>query len=607
MSSDLDILADACGIALSYVSADGRRTPVPDSTKQRFLQILGVDAAGREAIPEQLVQALDASPEPVDTCFVPEFLRHGRCWGMTCQLYGLRSQRNWSIGDFEDLARLGEIVGAQGADFLGVNPLHALYPADPERCSPYSPSSRRFLNVLHIAPDVEPEFGEIGKPQLDGLRQSDLVSYGEVARAKLAALEAMFQVFEARGSQDRHDAFKAFREKSGKALELHCLFEALQEHHAGLPWWDWPEEFHRADSTAVARFRTGPADRRIGFFAWLQWLADRQLKTAQTRARAAGMRIGLYLDMAVGVAPDGAMAWADRGLMVRGAHIGAPPDAFNAQGQDWGLIPQRPTALIERNVEPFRADLRASMHHAGAVRLDHAMALQRQFWVPAGAPATDGAYVRYPLAAMLAAVAEESRAYQALVVGEALGTVPEGFWPLLAEKELQSYRVLFFERRDDGGFARPDAYPGQAFGCVSTHDLPTLSGWWTGRDIDWRHKVGFISIEDAEAEHRDRAEGREGLWHALASEGLVAAGPVPRGLDADAVLAVHRYVAMSPVRLMGVQLEDAVGESEQPNLPGASDPHPNWRRKLSVSLDTLAGHRLFGSLCAAMAAQRPRP
>jgi 4-alpha-glucanotransferase len=319
------------------------------------------------------------------------------------------------------------------------------------------------------------------------------------------------------------------------------------------------------------------------------------------------MRIGLYLDMAVGVAPDGAMAWADPALMVRGAHIGAPPDPFNWQGQDWGLVPQRPTVLIERDLEPFRDDLRASMRHAGAIRLDHAMALERLFWVPAGASAGDGTYVRYPLAAMLAAVTEESRACHCCVIGEALGTVPEGFWQLLADKELQSYRVLFFERQADGGFRSPDSYPASAFGCVATHDLPTLLGWWAGRDIDWRRDVGFITPEAAAAERLDRAQSREMLWEALARESLVPSGVAPDQLDGQAVIAVHLYLASSPVRLMGVQLEDAVGEIEQPNLPGASDPHPNWRRKLSVDLEDLARHPLFSVLSAAMATQRPRP
>lgn len=606
MSSDIDILAEACGIAVTYVAADGRHTRVPEDTKRRFLELLGVGPGGNAAMPKGLAQALDASPEPVDTCFVPEFLRHDRCWGITCQLYGLRSERNWGIGDFDDLARLAEIVAALGGDFLGVNPLHALYPADPERCSPYSPSSRRFLNILYIAPDIEPEFAQTEPPRLDALRNSELVGYGNVARTKLAALEAMFQAFEARACHDRRRAFEAFRSRAGAALERHCLFEALHDHFAAEPWWDWPEPFRRADSDEVARFRNDHAGR-IAFFAWLQWLADRQLKLAQTRARESGMRVGLYLDMAVGVAPDGAMAWADPKLMVRGAHIGAPPDAFNAQGQDWGLIPPRPTVLIERRLEPFRDDLRASMHNAGAVRLDHAMALQRLFWIPAGAPATDGAYVRYPLAAMLAAIAEESQAWDCLVVAEALGTVPEGFWALLADKELQSYRVLFFERLDDGGFRPPDGYPARALGCVSTHDLPTLLGWWIGRDIDWRQAAGFITSDEAQAERRDRVHGREALWHALVSQGLVPRGPAPSDLDTDAVMSVHRYVAMSPVRLMGVQLEDAAGETEQPNMPGASEPHPNWRRKLSVGLESLAGHPPFRALCAAMAAERPRP
>jgi 4-alpha-glucanotransferase len=605
MTDKLDALAEAFGIASTYVAADGSKAHVPDATKRRFLELLGAGPDGKARIAKRFQQALYASPDDVKTCFVPGFLRRARVWGLTCQLYGLRSARNWGIGDFEDLARLAEIVGARGGDFLGVNPLHALYPADAERCSPYSPSSRRFLNVLYIAPDIEPEFARINPPRLDALRQSTLVDYAEVARTKFAALEAMFQVFD-KAPQDRRGAFEAFRTQFGEALERHCLFEALHAHHAGAPWWDWPEALHRGDSDAVRRFRADHAER-IEFFAWLQWLADNQVRAAQARAHAAGMRIGLYLDMAVGVAPDGAMAWADPDLMVRGAHIGAPPDQFNMQGQDWGLIPQRPTSLIERDLKPFRDDLRASMHLAGAVRIDHAMALQRLYWIPAEAAAIEGTYVRYPLAGMLAAVAEESRAHRCVVVGEALGTVPQGFWPLLADKKLQSYRVLFFERRRDGGFRRPRSWPSHALGCVSTHDLPTLCGWWAGRDIEWRHEVGFMTAEDAQAERHDRADQRALLWEALASQDLAPAEAPPRRLDDASVVAVHRYVAMSPVRLMGVQLEDSIGEVEQPNLPGPSEPHPNWRRKLPVALEDLADHPLFHAVCITMAELRPRP
>jgi 4-alpha-glucanotransferase len=601
----LDTIAEACGVSPTYVAANGRHTQVPESTLHQFLDLLGADLDGKATIPQRTERALFASPEAVESCFVPPFLRRDRVWGLTCQLYGLRSARNWGIGDFEDLARLAEIVGAAGGDFLGVNPLHALYPADPQRCSPYSPSSRRFLNILYIAPDIEPEFARIAPPPCDALRRIDLVDYADVARKKFAALEAMFEVFQTDSTQDRRSAFETFRSQGGEALERHCLFETLHAHHDGTQWWEWPKALHRADSPEVGRFCAEHA-QRIEFFAWLQWLADGQVKAAQSRARTAGMRIGLYLDMAVGVAPDGAMAWADPELMVRGVHIGAPPDPFNWQGQDWGLIPQRPTSLIERDFEPLREDLRASMHHAGAVRIDHAMALQRLFWVPAGASATEGTYVRYPLAGMLATVAEESRAQRCVVVGEALGTVPEGFWQLLADKELQSYRVLFFERLQDGGFRQPSDWPSQALGCVSTHDLPTLCGWWAGRDIEWREEIGFIVPDDAEAERLDRAQQRDLLWEALALQNLVSARPAPSELDADAIIAVHSFVAMSPVRLIGVQLEDALGEIEQPNLPGNSEPHPNWRRKLSVSLEDLAEHPLFRALCTAMAAQRPR-
>jgi 4-alpha-glucanotransferase len=450
----LDTLAEASGVSPTYVAANGKHTQVPESTLHQFLELLGADPDGKATIPERTERALFASPEAVETCFVPPFLRRDRVWGLTCQLYGLRSERNWGIGDFEDLARLAEIVGAAGGDFLGVNPLHALYPADPERCSPYSPSSRRFLNVLYIAPDIEPEFARIEPPH--SMRCAAVTwSTTPTSRAPSSPPSRPCSRF-SRGTPRRIAAApsRAFKSRGGEALERHCLFETLHAHHDGAPWWEWPEAFHRADSPEVSRFRAEHAGR-IEFFAWLQWLADGQVKAAQARARAAGMRIGLYLDMAVGVAPDGAMAWADPELMVRGVHIGAPPDPFNWQGQDWGLIPQRPTSLIERDFEPLREDLRASMHHAGAVRIDHAMALQRLFWVPAGAPATEGTYVRYPLAGMLATVAEESRAQRCVVVGEALGTVPEGFWQLLADKELQSYRVLFFERLQDGGFRQP--------------------------------------------------------------------------------------------------------------------------------------------------------
>lgn len=605
MISKLNKLAEECGIAATYVSEQGETRHVPPATKRHLLAILGIDPDG--SAPGGLAQALNTEPDPSRKCHVPDFLRRGRCWGMTCQLYGLRSERNWGIGDFADLARLAEIVGAAGADFLGVNPLHALYPADPQRSSPYSPSSRRFLNVLYIAPDLEPEFDAARdlSSDLDTLRATDLVDYGEVARVKLGALERMYRAFLDTGDGERRLRFELFRERKGEALERHSTFEALHEHFGSALWREWPEESRSPDGEAIRRFRSDKAER-IGFFAWLQWLANRQLARAQEHAMAAGMRIGLYLDIAVGVPSDSAAVWADPGLMAEGARIGAPPDAFNAKGQDWGLVPYRPTVLLQRDLEPFRADLEASMSHAGAVRLDHAMALQRLYWVPAEATALDGGYVHYPFARMLSAVAAESRRWRSLVIGEALGTVPESYTRILGNAEVQSYRLLIFEKRRSGGFRRPGSYPRRALGCITTHDLPTLAGWWRGRDIEWRHNIGFIGEADAEAERRTRAEERQWLWQGLMAEGLLPKGPVPEHIGNDAVVAAHRYLAKSPVRLMGVQLEDALGEVEQANLPGPSEPHPNWRRKLSRGLDELPRHELFRAVVRAMAELRPR-
>ncbi len=606
---DVDRLAEAYGILATYVSEQGELREVSRATRRRLLEAMGVDDSGTDPPP--------AITQPVTDpgrCYVPPFLRRGRAWGVTCQLYGLRSSRNWGIGDFEDLARLAEIVAARGGDFLGVNPLHALFPTQPERCSPYSPSSRRFLNVLYIAPDMEPEFAHVPasfRENCRALRRSRLVRYTDVARLKLSVLETMHRAFRASGDPARHAAFQAFRTENGEALERHATFEALAEHVARrrgrpIPWQDWPAQWRRPDSADVRAF-AATYDERLEFFAWLQWLAHIQLRRARLRAEKAGMRIGLYLDLAVGVAPDGAMAWLDPDLMVRGVHIGAPPDAFNSGGQDWGLVPQHPWVLAQRDFAPFRDDLAACMRHAGAIRIDHAMAVDRLFWVPVGVGAADGGYVRYPFSAMLAAIAEESRLHRSLVIGEALGTVPEGFRSRLADAEIQAYRVLLFEQRRDGGFRRPRAWPRRALACVSTHDLPTLRGWWRERDIDWRRKAGMISGEEAAAQRRRRATERQQLWQALIHEKLVTTALPADDLPAHGLVAAHLYLSRSPARLVTVQMEDALGEIEQANLPGASDPHPNWRRKLSTRIEELQDHPTFDAVMRAMMRHRPRP
>lgn len=598
--NELDARASAHGIAVEYISAAGERRQVPDVTKRRLLDLLEVAEAERRP---------DAEPDVAARCHLPGFLRRGRAWGITCQLYGLRSRRNWGIGDFEDLAHLAEIAARSGADFLGVNPLHALFPGEPARSSPYSPSSRRFLNVLYIAPDLEPEFEDDAEARRlrDKARGSELVDYDAVAVAKLPVLRRMHERFATTANDARRQDFADFRKRSGLPLENLALFDALAAHFGTSAWTRWPQGFETPSSAAAQRF-AGTNARDIEFGAWLQWLGDRQLARAQARARAAGQRIGLYLDLAVGVVGDGAAAWSRPELMAVGAHIGAPPDPFNIGGQDWGLVPPRPNVLAAERCAAFGDDLAAAMRHAGAMRLDHAMALRRMFWIPAELPAADGGFVEYPYPCMAAAVAGQSQRFGVVVVGEALGTVPPGFLRDLAAREVQSYRVLFFERRRDRGFRRTRAWPRRSLACVSTHDLPTLQGWWTSTDLAHRIEAGTVREDARDAEIGMRRRERERLWAALAAEGLVADDArLPGRLGPRHVEAVHRYLARTPARLVAVQLEDALGEVEQANLPGNTPAHPNWRRKVPVALEDLASQPLYRRVTRAMAQERPRP
>jgi 4-alpha-glucanotransferase len=542
-----------------------------------------------------------------------------RDWAITAQLYSLRSSRNWGIGDFSDLSELARAAASRGAAALGLNPLHALFPSNPAQVSPYSPSSRTFLNPIYIDVAAVPEFeksedarrlaGSVAFQQrIDAARASLLVDYVAVWAAKREALEALHCAFRAEhlgpAREPRTERGRAFREwqrEMGSALEKFALFEALHEHFArqgaGLAWRDWPAPFRDPSSDEAEAFAREHA-LRVEFSQYLQFEADRQLGAAARGMRDGGMSAGLYRDVAVGVDPNGADAWSDQALLVAGASIGAPPDIYNPKGQDWGLAPFSPLALKERAYAPFIAAVRANMRHAGAVRIDHVIGLQRLWWVPRSGGAADGAYVRYPLDDLIGIIALESERRRCLVVGEDLGTVPEGFREEMQARGILSYRLLMFERENgDGAFLPPDAYPDLAAAAVSTHDLATLRGLWRGRDIDWRRELGLYPSEEHAA--KDVAF-RDATRRALV-ESLAAAG----GLDEEAALlllgeawgkqdgtrrlaeAAHRFLARTPSRLMLVQLEDLVRELDQMNLPGTVDEHPNWRRKLRLSIDSI--------------------
>jgi 4-alpha-glucanotransferase len=568
-----------------------------------------------------------------DRCHLPAGLGPGSLkWGLSCQLYGLRSAANWGIGDFSDLGRLARAAGSCKAAALGINPLHALFAAEPLHISPYSPSNRRWLNYLYIDVTVVPGFaedetvraltgGEWFAATQGAARSSAVIDYGAVAACKRPVLEALFRRFRtsefgadgaARGS--RGEAFREFQQRGGQALADFAVFEAFDEHHGAdnraAGWHGWPRAMQDPRSPEVAEF--ADAHRaRIEFFQFLQWEADRQLAAASAAGRDAGLSIGVYRDLAVGADPNGAEAWADQELVATGASIGAPPDAFNQTGQNWGLAPVNPLALRRRCFAPFIAAIRANMRHAGILRIDHVMSLDRLYWIPVGMAATEGAYVTYPCGDLLRLVALESCRQQCAVVGEDLGTVPEGFRERMRAANLLSCRVLTFERRSDGGFAPPDQYPALAAASAATHDLPTLRGFWLGIDIAWRRSLGlYPHANAAEADAAKRRYDRDRLLQALVAEGLVAPERLGEFLSdsgtpiytpelGDAILS---YLARSRARLMLVQLEDVVGESEQANLPGTTDEHPNWRRRLSLNLDEIIeGTRL--SQVAALATE----
>jgi (1->4)-alpha-D-glucan 1-alpha-D-glucosylmutase len=554
------------------------------------------------------------------TCYRPASVRDGhRTWGLALQLYGLRSAKNWGIGDFSDLATVVRTSGRSGAGVIGVNPLHALFPHNPRHSSPYGPSSRMFLNVLYIDVTAVMDYGECREARqqvesaefqqrLQALRTSDQVDYQAVAQVKFQVMRALhrhFREHHLRQQTERARAFERFVDAGGESLHRQTVFEALQHQlHAGdasiWGWPVWPPEYRDPRSPAVTRFvESHRVD--IEFHAYLQWQAELQLFAAAEFARAARLSLGLYADLSVSVDRGGAEVWANQDLYAIGASIGAPPDAFNPHGQDWGLPPMIPARLQQAGYAPFIDTLRANMRHAGALRIDHVMALMRQFWVPAGGSAERGTYVLYPFQDLLGLLALESHRNECLVIGEDLGTVPDEVRTALAANDVLSYRVLLFERDSTGAFRPPAAYPESALATASTHDLPTLAGWWEGHDIDLRLRCRLIASEAEHAHQRsERASDRSSLLQALrATDGMDGddSGPVP-------MLAMQRFLARTPAALMVVQPEDVFGVREQANLPGTTDQHPNWQRKLHVPLEEWTADRRFRELAAAMNAER---
>jgi (1->4)-alpha-D-glucan 1-alpha-D-glucosylmutase len=566
-----------------------------------------------------------------DQCYRPDAVRNGaRIWGPAIQLYTLRSERNWGIGDFTDLRQLMEHWAGQGADIVGLNPLHAMFWGNPAHASPYSPSSRLFLNLLYLDVEAIADYGEceparhlVGshefQQRLQAQRQRERVEYQEVAALKRSVLELLYGHFRechiARHSE-RAQAFEGWRAERGESLRRYALFEALYEHFRqrdpnAWGWMQWPERYRDPQSAEVSDFARGRAER-VEFFEYLQWQAHHQLTGLGWRSMELGLGVGLYLDLAVSVDRNGADTWCNRAVFATTASVGAPPDDFNLKGQDWGLPPFVPDQLRELAYAPFIEVLRENMREAGALRIDHVMGLMRLFWIPSGGTPAHGAYVGYPIDDLLGIVALESQGNRCMVIGEDLGTVPDEVRKAMRERGMLSYRPLLFEKKPNGDFKMPGEYDGDALVAVTTHDLPTLAGYWHEADLALRAELGLLGDDAArKAQAEERAEDRARLALALRREGLLPDGAnVESAADPEMSeglsCAIHAFLARTPSAVMVVQLEDVLGLREQVNLPG-TDParYPSWSRKIPLPVEAWPDHERFQRLTAAIRQVRP--
>ena len=563
------------------------------------------------------------------TCYGPNDASDYRMWGLAAQLYSVKSENSWGMGDFGDLKNLVAESAKRGVTAIGLNPLHPLYIDNPAHISPYSPTSRCFLNTLYIDVTSVENFSSCAKvkklvaskafqEQIAQVNDQEYIDYPHAAHLKLQALELLYADFVSKhlkADTEFAQKYNAFVAEMGDDLVELATFDALYEHFRKIDehaygWKAWPAEFQDPQSKEVAQFKVEHA-QRIGYFQFLQFIADTQLGAAAKQAKTDDMPVGLYLDLAVGCDGSGAEVWADKHSYVSGAAVGAPPDAMNTLGQDWGLTPINPVALQEKGYMPLVKALRSNMRHAGALRIDHVLGLMRQYWVAPGMAADQGIYITFPLDDIFRIIALESRRNNCVVIGEDLGNVPDGFGEIMAASGLQSYKVLFFERYDNGLYFRPEVYPEQSMVTVSTHDLSTISGWWTGNDLKWRQELNLYPNEQMGIDERNgRVTDREQLLGALEYEGVLTKeqfpSTQPAQMNSALSKAVQAFLAKAPSRILLVPLEDALGLHEQVNIPGTIDEHPNWRRRLPYTINEFWQHNDMTNLVDVMNTERPK-
>ncbi len=572
-----------------------------------------------------------------DTCRLPAELEHGKTWGLSVNLYSIRSFSNWGSGDFGDLKKLVEWISDLKGGFVGINPLHAIPNRKPFGISPYSPVSRLYKNFIYLDIENIPEVKELMahekgiQDSLNELRKEDLIDYEKVASLKEMLLRHSFEVFyeklmlcnvipaeagihapslQKQGTiqeeldsclrgNDRIEEFRRYITEEGENLEYFSTYMALYREF-GEGWHEWPEEYRNPSSNAIKEFRKAN-EKEMLFYSYIQWLIDKQLEDISLQAERLGMSIGIYHDLAIGSIGGGSDAWNFQNIIADEIDLGAPPDDFNPTGQNWGFPPLVPERLKESGYEFFIQTIRKNMQHFGALRIDHALGMFRQFWIPKGMPASQGAYIKFPSEDLLRIIALESVRNKTMVIAEDLGTIGENVRETLSRFSMLSYRLLYFERNyPDPSFTPPERYPEMALCAVTTHDLPTIYGWWFGRDIEIKKRLNMYPDENAWQQHiNDREKDKKLLLEALKAQGILSPNSelqTPNLVTPDLCLAIYEYLARTPCKLIAVSLDDAIGTLDQQNMPGITDSYPSWMQKTSMTLEQMISDKWFSDL-----------
>jgi 4-alpha-glucanotransferase len=562
-----------------------------------------------------------------ETCFKPTAIQKGKkIWGTSVQLYCVKSKNNWGIGDFTDLKFLLEKTALHGGDFIGLNPIHALSPAHPKNASPYSPSSRKWLNVLYTDLTNVDEFkqdkslqekvnGQDFQDRLSLLRDTHWVDYEGVTEVKLSVLRDLFAVLNNvdNNSTLRLKAFNEFIASKGESLLQQAAYDALQfkflkEDESLWGWPVWPESFHSYQSDASQDW-IASNKQEVLFWCYCQWVTELQLQEADQIAKSLGMTLGIYRDLAVGVGKSSSEIWANHDLYCEEISVGAPPDILGPLGQSWGLPPMSPDKLFQNGYRPFIELLQSNMSHCGALRIDHVMALLRLWWVPDNEGAGAGAYIYYPVQDLLNILALESQRNQCLVIGEDLGTVPEGIDVLLEEAGVYSYKVFFFEQASDGGFISPAHYKGQSMATLSTHDMPTIKGYWHCDDLHLGKELGLYPDQDVlNGLIESRNFCKQQILNSLHGHNSLPKSyqrdATQTGMDQTLNFALQTHLAKGKPALLSLQLEDFLEMEHPVNVPGTCDEYRNWQRKLSQNIEQLFNNEQIKNLLDDLSAAR---